>query len=153
MFSFFVFIWVIYKILPKICSHEYKVKTSKHKKISIHSLIASIILFVIHACLVAQSCPPHGLWPIGLLCPWSSPGKNTGVGCHFLLQGIFATWGSNLGLLHWRRVLYCLSHHKAGAAHSGCQHRFYEMVPYWLHLCKLLTLNSHYTILNLILWT
>ena len=34
-----------------------------------------------------------------LLCPWHSPGKNTGVGCHFLLQGIFLTQGSNPGLL------------------------------------------------------
>ena len=30
------------------------------------------------------------------LCPWNSPGKNTGVGCHFLLQGIFLSQGSNL---------------------------------------------------------
>ena len=35
-----------------------------------------------------------------LLCPWDSPGKNTGVGCHFLLQGIFLTQGSNPSLLH-----------------------------------------------------
>ena len=35
-----------------------------------------------------------------LLCPWDSPGKNTGVGCHSLLQGIFLTQGSNLCLLH-----------------------------------------------------
>ena len=32
-----------------------------------------------------------------LLCPWNSPGKNTGVGCHVLLQGIFLTQGSNPG--------------------------------------------------------
>ena len=32
------------------------------------------------------------------------PGKNTGVGCHFLLQGIFLTQGSNLSLLHWQAV-------------------------------------------------
>ena len=37
---------------------------------------------------------------LGLLCPWDSPGKNTGVGCHFLLQGIFPAQGSNLHLLH-----------------------------------------------------
>ena len=39
---------------------------------------------------VTQSCPtllPHGLYPTRLLRPWDSPGKNTGVGCHFLLQG------------------------------------------------------------------
>ena len=39
------------------------------------------------------------------------PGKSTGVGCHFLLQGIFLTQGSNLGLPHFRQMLYPLSHH------------------------------------------
>ena len=34
-----------------------------------------------------------------------SPGKNNGVGYHFLLQGIFPTQGSNLGLLHWKQML------------------------------------------------
>ena len=40
-----------------------------------------------------------------LLCPWHFPGKDTGGGCHFLLQGIFPTQGSNtalLYLLHWQ---------------------------------------------------
>ena len=41
--------------------------------------------------LVARLCltllQPHGLWRARLLCPWDFPGKNTGVGCHFLLQG------------------------------------------------------------------
>ena len=46
---------------------------------------------------VTQSCPnlrPHGLQPTRLLCPWDSLGKSTGVGCHFLLQGIFVIWKS-----------------------------------------------------------
>ena len=60
--------------------------------------------------VVAQSCPtllrPHGLQPSRLLCPLNSPGKNTGVGYHSLLQGIFPLQESNLGLLHWKlRVL------------------------------------------------
>ena len=38
--------------------------------------------------VVSDSLRPHGLQPARLLCPWNSPGKNTGVGCHFLLQGI-----------------------------------------------------------------
>ena len=41
--------------------------------------------------LVVQFCPTlgsHGLEPTRFLCPWDSPGKNTGVGCHSLLQGI-----------------------------------------------------------------
>ena len=45
-----------------------------------------------------------------LLCPWDFPGKNIGVDCHSLLQGIFPTQGSNLGLLPWGWILYCLSH-------------------------------------------
>ncbi|MGE2757601.1 hypothetical protein, partial [Escherichia coli] len=45
-----------------------------------------------------------------LLCPWDFPGKNTGVGCHFLLQGIFPTQGSNPHLLHWQVDSLPLSH-------------------------------------------
>ena len=62
--------------------------------------------------VVSDSLQPCGLWPVSLLYPWNSPGKNTGVGHHSLLQGIFPTQGSNLGLLHCRRILYCLSHHE-----------------------------------------
>ena len=45
------------------------------------------------------------LWTVAqlqFLCPWDSPGKNSGVGCHFFLQGIFPSLGSNLHLLHWQ---------------------------------------------------
>ena len=51
---------------------------------------------------VFNSLPPHGLNPTRLLCPWDFQSKNTGVGCHFLLQGIFPTQGSNSHLLHWQ---------------------------------------------------
>ena len=53
-------------------------------------------------CLVAESCPtvlrPHGLQPTRPLCPWDSLGKNTGAGCHSLLQGIFSNQGSDFRL-------------------------------------------------------
>ena len=52
----------------------------------------------------------HGLQPTRVLCPLDFPGKNTGVGSHALLQGIFPTQGSNLGLLHCRQIFYCLSY-------------------------------------------
>ena len=48
----------------------------------------------------------HGLQPTGFLCPWNSPGKNTGMGCHTLLQELFPTQGLNLGLTHCRQTLY-----------------------------------------------
>ena len=41
-----------------------------------------------------------------VLCPWDSLDKNTGVGSHSLLQGIFRTQGLNLGLLYYRQILY-----------------------------------------------
>ena len=55
------------------------------------------------------------LWTVAsrLLCPWDSPGKNIGVGCHFLLWGIFWTQGSNMHLLqlrHCRQILSPLSY-------------------------------------------
>ena len=66
-------------------------------------------LFVLQCVLVAQSsptlCNTMELQPARLLCPWNSPGKNTGVGCQALLQGIYPTQGSNLGLSHCRHVL------------------------------------------------
>ena len=59
---------------------------------------------------ITYECVCHGLQPVRLLCPWDLPGKNTGVGCHSLLQGIFLTQGSNPGLLQCRQILYQLSH-------------------------------------------
>ena len=55
--------------------------------------------------VVSDSSRPCGLEPTRLLCPWGSPGKSTGVGCHALLQGILPTQGLNshlLCLLHWQ---------------------------------------------------
>ena len=49
---------------------------------------------------MSDSLGRYGLKPTRLLCLWDFPGKNTGVGCHFLLQGIFQIQGSKLHLLH-----------------------------------------------------
>ena len=65
----------------------------------------------VHMCSGVQSCPPlcdlHGLWPTRLLYPRDFLDENAGVGCHFLLQGIFLTQESNLSLL-------CFLHQQAG---------------------------------------
>ena len=56
-------------------------------------------------CSVTKLCPtlqPYGLQPSRPLCPQYFKGKNTGVGCHFLLQGVFLTQGLNPHLLHWQ---------------------------------------------------
>ena len=62
------------------------------------------ILVYVSLSVVSNSLRPHGLWSARLLCAWNSPGKNTGVGCHSLLQRIFPTQGLNLGLLHCRQI-------------------------------------------------
>ena len=59
--------------------------------------------------VVSDSLCPHGLKFTRLLCPWNFPGKNTGVDCHFLLQGIFLVQGWSLCLsclLHWQVCLF-----------------------------------------------
>jgi len=63
--------------------------------------------------VMVDSLWPHGLSPTRLLCPWDTPGKDTGVCRHSLLQGIFLTQGSNLHLLVssiGMRIPYQLSH-------------------------------------------
>ena len=67
--------------------------------------------------LVALLCPPLCHLMDCCLpdsCPWEYLGKNTGVGCHFLLHGIFPTQESNQNLLHCRQILYHLSHLDSG---------------------------------------
>ena len=68
-------------------------------------------------CLVAQSCltvcDPMDYSLPGSSVHGDSPVKNTGVGCHVLLQGIFPTQGSNPGFPQCRQILYCLSHQES----------------------------------------
>ena len=65
-------------------------------------------------CLVAQLCltlcDPMDHSPPSSPVHGDSPGKNTRVGYHTLLQGIFPTQGLNPGFVHWRQILYHLSH-------------------------------------------
>ena len=71
------------------------------------SVLTYIVRWRTRGSMHAQSCPTLcDPWTVArLLCPWNSPGKKTGVGCHLQLQGIFLTQGLNpdlLGLLHWQ---------------------------------------------------
>ena len=97
--------------------------TNKNREINLESL-RSFLSDSVHQfaflfgdavlCLVAQSCPtlcdPMDCSPPGASVYVGPPGKNTGVGCHALIQGIFPTLGSNPGLPHCRQILYHLSH-------------------------------------------
>ena len=72
------------------------------------------MLIQLNCCSAAQSCKTllqtNGLQPSRLLSPWGFPGRNTGVSCHFLLQGIFLTQGWNPSFLHWQGGFLQLSH-------------------------------------------
>ena len=78
------FLWVV-----SICGHLYS-----------HVCVCVCVRarVCVSCSVVSDSLWSHGLWPTRFLCLWNSPGKNTGVGSHFLLQGIFPSQGVNLGL-------------------------------------------------------
>ena len=83
-------------------------KTKKKKKKVTKS---KLVRFVAQLCL--------SLWnPSGSSVHGNSPGKNTGVGCNSLLQGLFPIQGLNLGLLHCRQILYHLSHQGSKTSHN-----------------------------------
>ena len=61
---------------------------------SIVCVCVCVCVCVLRCSVMSDFLRAHGLYPTRLLCPWDSPGANAGVGCHFLLQGIFPTQGS-----------------------------------------------------------
>ena len=104
-----------------------------------------------------NSLQPHGLQPARLLSSWDSPGKNTGAGCHALLQGIFPTQVSNSGLLHsggfftvWatRETLYALytSTHTQTCAHTHTHMHVHACM--YRHTC-----THEYTQVYTCVWT
>ena len=83
--------------------------------------IPSILVFV-HACTLSYVWLFATPWTVAHQAPLSMgfPSKNTGVGHHFLLQGIFPTQGWNLGLLHCRQVPYHESHLRSPTVLGEC---------------------------------
>ena len=125
----------------------------RHMRVSLRSSSCVCVCVRAHTLSCVQRCIPHGLQPASLLHPWDSPGKNTGVGCHGLLQGIFLTKGSNLRLLrllHWQsgclspgkpRSSSCMRITSSPERHSrdksGVMFSFPDLLCGWL--CSVLT--------------
>ena len=84
----------------------------------------------------------HGLEPTRLLCPRDFPGKNTGVGCHFVLQGIFPTQGSNTCLLHWQTFPLPLSHQGSPRFFDDGHSDPCEVIPHYILIYISLTMND-----------
>ena len=89
--------------------------SEKHTFLLTLSVIFWLLLFSAQWCpTFCESDCPWSKWArLFCFCPWNSLDKNTGAGCHSLLQGIFPTQGSNPGLSHCRWILYHLSHQKS----------------------------------------
>ena len=104
---------------------------------------ASVLLKVLTiCCLVAESCPPLCNPMVCSLSGSSVHGifKNTGVGCHFILQGIFHTKGSNPPLLYWQADSLPPSHQE-----SPTQFKFIPKVSSWLsHMSLTSVLHSQF---------
>ena len=104
-----------------------------HEKYESHRLP-----FDVHVCaqLLGHVWPlwPHGLQPTRLPCPWYSPVVNSGVGCQFLLQGMFPTQGSNPGLLYllyWQVDSLPLFPGKAPSeSHQWSKRKPHQIVPF-----------------------
>ena len=100
-------------------------------------------MYIISRLVVPNSLRPHGLQPTRLLCPRDFPGKDTGVGCHFLLQEIFPTQGSNPGFLNCRQILYQLSY-------RGCS--MYQNIVFFLWLITFHCMYSPHIVCYLWCW-
>ena len=125
----YIYIYIYYiGIRPNLPVHPTLFPTLESIKFTLHICVyisaLQLALFCIiyekgksHLCVscsvMSNSLQPHGLQPARLLCSWDAPGKNTGVGCHALLQGIFPAQGSNSGLPHCRQIINHLSHQES----------------------------------------
>ena len=98
--------------IPLLSIHPKKMKSGYQKDMTTMFIASLFITDKIYLCVcsVAQRCQTLCVLSTGhtrLLCTWAFPGRNTGVGCHFLLQGILWTQGWNPHLLHCRWIPYC----------------------------------------------
>ena len=104
-------------------------------------LCVSVCLYmcVISCSVMSDSLQLHGREPTRLLCPWDFPGKNTGLGCHFLLQGIFPIQGLNpclLCLLYWQADSLLLSLYQKPRGKPRLTHINGLLSPRWWWLGK-----------------
>ena len=129
LFSLF---WFLIWFLITTCQGHIKWKRCtclREHKISIRKTLFLMYYWLVKVKSLSRTRLFATPWTVActkLLCPWDFLSKSTGVGCRFLLQGIFLTQGSNPGLPHCRQTLYHLSHQgspllvKPSARKSDC---------------------------------
>ena len=87
-------------MISNICIY-YKMSTLIHLVNIYHPHVCVCVCVCWSLSCILLFVTPWTIQPARLLCPWNFSGKNIGVVCYFLLQGIFPTQGSNLSLLHF----------------------------------------------------
>ena len=107
--------------------------------------IASVMHIHMSACMLSHVCLILTPWTVAtrFLCPWNFPGKNTGMGCHLLLQNIFLTQELNLCLLcllHWQADSLPLCH--LGSLHVHISTLLLPSIPFCLVVCNTLMIPS-----------
>ena len=112
---------------------SFSFRTKEHRTDSMpnHNLHVCVLSFSV----VSDSSRPYGLQPARFLCPWDSSGKNTGVGCHALFQGIFLTQGSNphlLHLLHWQAGFFTTNIAWEAPNHYLQKDLYYPLLTFFL---------------------
>ena len=109
------FLYLLYLVTPQVSllsGEIFQTNSGHHQKPAVEPLFSQPQSWGVCVCARACFWQPHGPLPARLLCSWDFSGRNTAVGCHLLLQGIFPTQGSDfslLGLLCWHAIL----HHRA----------------------------------------
>ena len=94
-----------------------------------HSDLSNLILCFVLVSQLSDSFPHCGPYPTRLPCQWDSLGKNTGVGCQFLLQELFLTYGLNPGLPHCSLIIYQLNHQGSPHIASVLFSSFAQLCP------------------------
>ena len=100
--------WYIYCIDERILIHHYHLRSIVYTRIHSWGYTFCVLRLTAQSCLTL--CDPVDCSLPGSFVHGDSPGKNTRVGCHALLQGFLPTQGSNPGLSHCRQILYHVSH-------------------------------------------
>ena len=117
----------------------------------LHCKWKKVKVLVTHLCLSLGN--PMDCSPPGSSVHGDSPGKNTGVGYHSLLQGFVPIQGSNPGLLHRRQILYCLNHqdlcYLCSVYPPSCS-QFWLFLLYLNELCCTIVLLSQFMYISVI---
>ena len=132
--------------IPQVRVLGYKPKQLRDNLLLCTNTYGLLLLLLFSCSIVSDSLQSHGLQPARLFCPWDLPGKNTGVGCHFLLQGVFLTQGSNPCLPHWQADSLQLSYQ---ASLDGLCIRDTKFIKIYNEFIK--TLRHHRVLIGFIL--